>query len=87
MRCVAVSPLVGGKAVTGPLDRMLLRMAGGSSVAHLTALYGDIVDVLVVDEADAGEAASVELASAPVLMPDLDAERRLAHRVLEVACG
>src|SRR5262249_21144977 len=27
--CVAVSPLVGGRAVKGPADRMLLRMAGG----------------------------------------------------------
>jgi len=87
-RCVAVSPLVGGKAVTGPLDRMLLRMAGGTSAAHVAALYEGLLDALVVDEADAGEAArSVELVPAPILMRDGDAERGLARRVLEVACG
>ena len=31
VRCVAVSPLVGGAAVTGPLGRMLTRMAGGTT--------------------------------------------------------
>ena len=31
VRCVAVSPLIGGRAVKGPLDRMLLRMAGGTT--------------------------------------------------------
>ena len=28
--CVAVSPLIGGKAVKGPADRMLARLAGGT---------------------------------------------------------
>ena len=31
--CVAVSPLVGGAAVTGPAARMLMRMAGGATPA------------------------------------------------------
>ena len=31
VRSVAVSPLVGGRSVTGPLDRMLRRMAGGTT--------------------------------------------------------
>jgi len=67
---------------------MLLRMAGGTSAAHVAALYEGLLDALVVDEADAGEAArSVELVPAPILMRDGDAERELARRVLEVACG
>ena len=37
-RCVAVSPLVGGDAVTGPAARMLRRMAGGATPAHMAAL-------------------------------------------------
>src|SRR5581483_8266006 len=32
--CVAVSPLIGGRAVKGPADRMLARMAGGTTPAH-----------------------------------------------------
>ena len=37
-RCVAVSPLIGGRAVQGPLDRMLQRMAGGTTPAHVADL-------------------------------------------------
>lgn len=85
--CVAVSPLVGGRAVTGPLDRMLLRMAGGTSPEHVAARYAGLVDVLVIDEADAPADASVELVAAPTIMRDRDAERRLAQVALEAACG
>ena len=37
-RCVAVSPLVGGRAVKGPADRMLSRMAGGTTPHHVAGL-------------------------------------------------
>jgi LPPG:FO 2-phospho-L-lactate transferase len=33
--CVAVSPLVGGRAVKGPADRMLARIAGGTTPGHV----------------------------------------------------
>ena len=36
--CVAVSPLVGGRAVKGPADRMLARLAGGTTPGHVAAL-------------------------------------------------
>ena len=39
--CVAVSPLVGGRAVKGPADRMLARMAGGTTPAHVAAATRD----------------------------------------------
>ncbi len=87
VRCVAVSPLVGGKAVSGPLDRMLSRMAGGTTPAHVTDRYKGLIDALVIDEADAPAEAEVELVVMQTLMRDRDAERRLAERVLEVACG
>ena len=37
--CVAVSPLVGGRAVKGPADRMLTRLAGGTTAAHVASVY------------------------------------------------
>ena len=87
VRCVAVSPIVGGKAVTGPLDRMLRRMAGGTTPAHVTSCHMGLVDALVIDEADAPADAPVELVVASTLMSDRDATRRLAERVLEAACA
>jgi LPPG:FO 2-phospho-L-lactate transferase len=87
VRCVAVSPLVAGKAISGPLDRMLSRMAGGTEPRHVAGRYAGLIDALVVDETDAGAEAGVELVVAQTLMRDHDAERRLAERVLEAACA
>src|SRR5204863_7995066 len=44
--CVAVSPLVGGRAVKGPADRMLRRLAGGTSPAHVASCYDGLIDAL-----------------------------------------
>lgn len=86
-RCVAVSPLVGGKAVTGPVDRMLRRMAGGTTPTHVAASYEGLIDALVIDEADWPAEAKVELVVAETVMRDERASRRLAEKVLETACG
>src|SRR6185312_10759595 len=52
--CVAVSPLIGGRAVKGPADRMLARLAGGTEPRHVAGCYAGVIDAIVVDEADAG---------------------------------
>jgi LPPG:FO 2-phospho-L-lactate transferase len=87
VRCVAVSPLVGGAAVSGPLARMLSRMAGGTTPAHVAARYEGLIDLLVIDESDSPAEAGVELVVTPTLMESRDAERRLAEVVLEAACA
>jgi len=85
--CVAVSPIIGGKAISGPLGRMLSRMAGGTTPAHVTDCYLGLIDALVIDETDAPAQAEVELVATQTLMSDRDAARRLAEKALEVACG
>ena len=84
-RCVAVSPLIGGRAVKGPLDRMLLRMAGGTTPAHVTNCYKGLIDALVIDHADAPATADVPLVASDILMGDREAARRLAAVTLEAA--
>jgi LPPG:FO 2-phospho-L-lactate transferase len=83
VRCVAVSPLIGGRAVRGPLDRMLQRMAGGTAPRHVTQCYEALLDALVIDEADAPAEADVQLVVTRTLMEDRAAARRLAESVLE----
>jgi LPPG:FO 2-phospho-L-lactate transferase len=85
--CVAVSPLVGGRAVKGPADRMLARLAGGTSPAHVASCYRGLVDALVVDEADADDLAGLDVRPivTKTLMVDAGARRRLAEATLEVA--
>jgi len=87
VRCVAVSPLVGGAAVTGPAGRMLSRMAGGTTPRHVTACYSGLIDALVIDEADAPALAPVELVVTQTLMKDRESTRRLAEVVLEALCA
>jgi LPPG:FO 2-phospho-L-lactate transferase len=87
VRCIAVSPLVGGRAVSGPLDRMLSRMAGGTAPSHVTGCYPGLIDALVIDESDAPAEAPVEVVVTTTLMRDRESARRLAERVLEAACG
>jgi LPPG:FO 2-phospho-L-lactate transferase len=85
-RSIAVSPLVRGAAVTGPLGRMLSRMAGGTTPDHVARRYSGLIDLLVVDDADVPATAEVELVVTETRMRDIDSERRLAQTVLETAC-
>jgi LPPG:FO 2-phospho-L-lactate transferase len=87
VRCVAVSPLIGGRAVKGPADRMLLRLAGGATPAHVASAYEGLIDALVIDEADAPAElpAGVRAVVTRTLMSDDTARRRLAHAVLDAA--
>jgi LPPG:FO 2-phospho-L-lactate transferase len=83
--CVAVSPLIGGRAVKGPADRMLARLAGGTSPAHVAGCYDGLIDALVVDERDAqdiGALGGVRPIVTRTLMRDADARRRLAEAAL-----
>jgi LPPG:FO 2-phospho-L-lactate transferase len=84
---VAVSPLIGGRAVKGPADRMLARLAGGTSPAHVASCYPGLIDALVLDEAD--DPAELPPDVRPVvtrtLMTDAAARRRLARDVLDAA--
>ena len=82
---VAVSPLIAGKAVRGPADRMLARLAGGTGPAQVTDCYKGLIDALVIDQADADEDAGIRTIVTRTLMSDADARRRLADAVLETA--
>jgi LPPG:FO 2-phospho-L-lactate transferase len=86
--CVAVSPLIGGRAVKGPAAGMLQRLQGGTSAAHVADCYPGLVDVLVIDEEDADDAEAVEaLGVRPLvtqtLMRDAAARKRLADAALD----
>jgi LPPG:FO 2-phospho-L-lactate transferase len=89
---VAVSPVIGGKAVKGPADAMLRRLAGGTSPAHVARCYPDLLDALVIDEADAAGAGGLEAIRVRphvtrTLMKDRRTARLLAEAVLEAARG
>ena len=49
---VAVSPIIGGEAVKGPAAQMLASLGHEVSAAGVAAYYGDLIDVIVIDEVD-----------------------------------
>jgi len=89
---VAVSPIIGGAALKGPADRMLVELGHESSVVGVARIYRDLVATLVVDEADAELADAVEAEGlrcvvAPTIMSDLDRARALAEVVVAAGRG
>jgi LPPG:FO 2-phospho-L-lactate transferase len=86
--CIAVSPLIGGRAVKGPAADMLQRLQGGTGPAQVADCYAGLIDALVFDEADGADAGGVRaLGVRPVvartLMSDGDARRRLVEATLD----
>jgi len=57
---VAVSPIVAGRALKGPADRMLTELGHEASVAGVARLWSPLAGTLVVDPADADSAARVQ---------------------------
>ncbi|HMK96162.1 MAG TPA: 2-phospho-L-lactate transferase [Acidimicrobiales bacterium] len=57
---VAVSPIIAGKALKGPADRMLAELGYEASVAGVAQMWAPFASTLVVDQADAHLAGAVE---------------------------
>jgi LPPG:FO 2-phospho-L-lactate transferase len=89
---VAVSGIVGGKALKGPADRMLASLGRESSAVGVAREYGDVADAFVLDTVDGATAQTIEALGMRTLVTDTvmvdDAARvRLAGEVLEFAIG
>jgi LPPG:FO 2-phospho-L-lactate transferase len=87
---VAVSPIVGGRALKGPAAQMLATLGHEVSALGVARLYAGVIDGLVVDEVDRELAPAIDLTSTRVLVTDTvmgdEADRRrLATEVLEFA--
>jgi len=83
----AVSPIIGGRALKGPADRMLATLGLEASALGVARLYADLADVFVLDEVDAALAPEVEALGLRAVVTDTvmtdDASRaRLAGEVL-----
>ena len=84
---IAVSPIIGGRAVKGPTAKMMAELGMTPSAAAVAERYGDLIDGYVMDIADAEEAAHVapKVTLAPTLMTNLKEREELARVVLEAA--
>jgi LPPG:FO 2-phospho-L-lactate transferase len=87
---VAVSPIVGGRAIKGPADRMLTELGFEPSVVGVARLYAPIASTLVIDTADGEAAAAVEAEGmrcvvTATVMSDPEVARALATDTLAAA--
>jgi len=92
---LAVSPLVGGRAIKGPTVEMLRGLGMPAEPAAVAGLYREFLDVFVLDAQDRNALATVAAAGRPdrplavacvdTVMGDEDARRRLARDVLQIA--
>jgi LPPG:FO 2-phospho-L-lactate transferase len=84
---VAVSPIIGGRAVKGPTAKMMTELGMIPSAAAVAKRYGDLLDGYVMDASDAEEAADVapRVTLAPTLVTNLAEREQLARVVLEAA--
>ncbi|MGA0562558.1 2-phospho-L-lactate transferase [Ancylobacter sp. VNQ12] len=82
---IAVSPIIAGQAVKGPTAKMMAELGLMPSAATVAEHYAGLIDVFVVDEADAETGVGgAEKRVGPTLMRNLDDKIGLARLVLGV---
>jgi LPPG:FO 2-phospho-L-lactate transferase len=91
-RVVAVSPIVQGRAVKGPADRLLASLGGDPSASGAAGYLSDICDLFVVDARDSSEIEKVEAlgmtcVAIDTIMSDAGAAQRLAEGLLDAAAA
>jgi LPPG:FO 2-phospho-L-lactate transferase len=83
-RFVAVSGIIGGKALKGPADRMLASLGHEASALGVARGYAGLIDAFVLDPVDAGHAPAVEGLGMRAVVTDTimtdDASRALLAR-------
>lgn len=87
---VAVSPIVGGKALKGPAAKMMRELGLDVSVAGVARHYADLIDGIVIDTVDAGQAGAIAelgmaVSVAPTVMRSPADKRTLAQHVVAFA--
>jgi LPPG:FO 2-phospho-L-lactate transferase len=84
---VAVSPIIDGRALKGPADRLLADMGHDVSCVGVVDFYKGLVGTWIIDEADASQAdvirsRGVKVIVTTTIMADARNAQRLARAVL-----
>jgi LPPG:FO 2-phospho-L-lactate transferase len=87
---IAICPIVGGKSLKGPSDKMLAQLGYGSSASSVARLYADFTGVFVLDPQDKSQQETIrdlgmEVAVLPTVMKTRAQKRKLARAILKLA--
>src|SRR6266702_4426878 len=85
----AVCPIVGGKSLKGPSDKMLAQLGHQPTALGVAKLYADFTGTFVIDPADrvqvgAISALGMKVAILPTVMKTLSQKRKLARALLQL---
>lgn len=89
-KVIAVGPIVGGKSLKGPSDRMLRQTGHAKTAVGVARLYRDICGTMIVDQqdenlADAIRAFGMNVVTGNTVMNSLEDRENLARQVLSAA--
>jgi LPPG:FO 2-phospho-L-lactate transferase len=84
-----VCPIVGGKSLKGPSDKMLAQLGYEATALGVAKLYSDFCGTFVIDPADKGHeegisALGMQVAIVPTVMKTLSQKRKLARALLSL---
>ena len=86
----AVCPIVGGKSLKGPSDKMLAQLGHKSTALGVAKLYADFTGTFIIDSADKSQAAAIsalgmKVAILPTVMKTRTQKRKLASALLSLS--
>ena len=86
---IAVCPIVGGKSLKGPSDKMLAQLGYESSAQDVAKLYCDFTGTFVIDPLDKSQAGNIhslgmQVAIIPTVMKTRAQKRKLARSLLNL---
>jgi LPPG:FO 2-phospho-L-lactate transferase len=86
---IAACPIVGGKSLKGPSDKMLTQLGCGSSASSVAKLYSDFTGMFVIDPQDSSHqkairALGMDVAILPTVMKTRVQKRKLARAILNL---
>jgi LPPG:FO 2-phospho-L-lactate transferase len=84
---VAVSPIIGGRAIKGPTAKIMNEMKIETTSASIAKHYAGLIDGLVIDSTDAADVSGIaaRVHAVPTLMTDLASRIALATEALAFA--
>ena len=83
----AVCPIVGGKSLKGPSDKMLVQLGHDATALGVAKLYSDFTGTFIIDPADKSQSAAIsalgmKVVVLPTVMKTLAQKRKLARALL-----
>ena len=90
-KVVAVSPIIGSAAVSGPAANLMAAQGLPVSIAGIAKAYEDFLDILIADDSDSAAARDINIGGVTVhctdiMMRDTEDKRRIARAALALAC-